>query len=295
MMYNVGLSAAKYISFKIKLYVVQSHASLPPLDNKSWSLLQIYTDFDEIRQEIEAETERSSGINKVLCKNSGYMLGLKLVWRYNKDYYSFQGISNEPIHLKIFSPHVVNLTLVDLPGITKVTSRHSLHSSWTVVAPQPCFKSLFIFILTGSSWRSAQRYWDPDQGADLQVHLQPKLHHPGCDGRQHGHGDVGGAEGGPRGGRWRSVLLLVMFLLLVTQWHQGVYLLSPSGRRTLAVVTKLDLMDAGTDAMDVLMGRVIPIKLGIIGVVNRWTSRNIDSSSGLQCFRLRLPVSGDTR
>lgn len=42
-----------------------------------------------------------------------------------------------------------------------------------------------------------------------------------------------------------------------------------SGRRTLAVVTKLDLMDAGTDAMDVLLGRVIPVKLGIIGVVNR--------------------------
>uniref|UniRef100_A0A673G7Z5 Dynamin-1-like protein n=1 Tax=Sinocyclocheilus rhinocerous TaxID=307959 RepID=A0A673G7Z5_9TELE len=43
----------------------------------------------------------------------------------------------------------------------------------------------------------------------------------------------------------------------------------PDGRRTLAVVTKLDLMDAGTDAMDVLMGRVIPVKLGLIGVVNR--------------------------
>lgn len=28
-------------------------------------LFQIYTDFDEIRQEIEAETERISGINKV--------------------------------------------------------------------------------------------------------------------------------------------------------------------------------------------------------------------------------------
>lgn len=35
------------------------------------------------------------------------------------------------------------------------------------------------------------------------------------------------------------------------------------------MVTKLDLMDAGTDAMDVLMGRVIPVKLGLIGVVNR--------------------------
>jgi len=28
-------------------------------------------------------------------------------------------------------------------------------------------------------------------------------------------------------------------------------------------------MDQGTDAMDVLCGRVIPVKLGIIGVINR--------------------------
>lgn len=37
----------------------------------------------------------------------------------------------------------------------------------------------------------------------------------------------------------------------------------------MAVITKLDLMDHGTDAVDVLLGRVIPVKLGIIGVVNR--------------------------
>lgn len=43
----------------------------------------------------------------------------------------------------------------------------------------------------------------------------------------------------------------------------------PEGRRTLCVVTKLDLMDQGTDAHDLLLGRVIPVKLGIIGVVNR--------------------------
>merc|ERR550532_429865 len=45
--------------------------------------------------------------------------------------------------------------------------------------------------------------------------------------------------------------------------------MDPEGRRTLVVVTKLDLMDAGTDALDVLCHRVIPVKLGIIGVVNR--------------------------
>lgn len=43
-----------------------------------------------------------------------------------------------------------------------------------------------------------------------------------------------------------------------------------SGRRTLLVISKLDLMDAGTDALEVLLGRVIPVRLGIIGVVNRF-------------------------
>lgn len=46
-------------------------------------------------------------------------------------------------------------------------------------------------------------------------------------------------------------------------------ILCSSGRRTLLVVSKLDLMDAGTDALEVLLGRVIPVRLGIIGVVNR--------------------------
>lgn len=45
-----------------------------------------------------------------------------------------------------------------------------------------------------------------------------------------------------------------------------------SGRRTLLVVSKLDLMDAGTDALEVLLGRVIPVRLGIIGVVNRFVN-----------------------
>lgn len=35
------------------------------------------------------------------------------------------------------------------------------------------------------------------------------------------------------------------------------------------MLTKLDLMDAGTNALDVLMGRSYPLKLGFIGVVNR--------------------------
>uniref|UniRef100_A0A665W8V1 Dynamin 1b n=1 Tax=Echeneis naucrates TaxID=173247 RepID=A0A665W8V1_ECHNA len=53
-----------------------------------------FTDFDEVRQEIEAETDRVTGHNK--------------------------GISPVPINLRVYSPIVLNLTLVDLPGMTKV-------------------------------------------------------------------------------------------------------------------------------------------------------------------------------
>lgn len=44
--------------------------------------------------EIEAETDRITGGNK--------------------------GISNIPINLRVYSPNVLNLTLIDLPGLTKV-------------------------------------------------------------------------------------------------------------------------------------------------------------------------------
>ncbi|XP_077325453.1 dynamin-1-like protein isoform X3 [Lithobates pipiens] len=149
---------------------------------------KIYTDFDEIRQEIENETERISGNNK--------------------------GISSEPIHLKIFSPHVVNLTLVDLPGLTKVP-----------VGDQPkdievqIRELIFRYISNPNSIILAVTAANTDMATSEALKIARE-----CD---------------------------------------------PDGRRTLAVITKLDLMDAGTDAMDVLLGRVIPVKLGIIGVVNR--------------------------
>ena len=54
----------------------------------------MFSDFQKIKAEIEAETDRITGSNK--------------------------GISNKPINLKIYSPHVLNLTLVDLPGMTRI-------------------------------------------------------------------------------------------------------------------------------------------------------------------------------
>ncbi|XP_026094808.1 dynamin-1-like protein isoform X1 [Carassius auratus] len=163
------------------------------VDGEEWGKFlhtknKIYTDFDEIRQEIVNETERVSGINK--------------------------GISDEPIQLKIFSPHVVNLTLVDLPGITKVP-----------VGDQP-------------------------KDIELQIRelILKYISNPNC------------------------IILAVTAAntdMATSEALKVAREVDPDGRRTLAVVTKLDLMDAGTDAMDVLMGRVIPVKLGLIGVVNR--------------------------
>ncbi len=54
----------------------------------------------------------------------------------------------------------------------------------------------------------------------------------------------------------------------------------PTGKRTIGVLTKLDLMDHGTNALDILSGRVYPLKLGFIGVVNR-SQQDIQSSKSM--------------
>uniref|UniRef100_A0A3Q1BB59 Dynamin-1-like protein n=1 Tax=Amphiprion ocellaris TaxID=80972 RepID=A0A3Q1BB59_AMPOC len=161
---------------------------------------QIFADFQEIRQEIEAETERSSGDNK--------------------------GISPEPIYLKIFSPKVLNLTLVDLPGITKVP-----------VGDQP-----------------------EDIEAQVQEMILSFISNP------------------------NSLILAVSPANSDLATSDALKLareVDPDGRRTLLVISKLDLMDAGTDALEVLLGRVIPVRLGIIGVVNR-SQHDINTQKSLE-------------
>lgn len=59
-----------------------------------------FRDFQDVKREIENETARIAGSNK--------------------------GINRQPINLKIYSPHVLTLTLVDLPGLTKVRTRTKL-------------------------------------------------------------------------------------------------------------------------------------------------------------------------
>ena len=56
---------------------------------------KIFTEVEEIVREIELETDKMAGENKGICP--------------------------EPISLKYYSTKVLSLTLVDLPGLTKVT------------------------------------------------------------------------------------------------------------------------------------------------------------------------------
>lgn len=43
----------------------------------------------------------------------------------------------------------------------------------------------------------------------------------------------------------------------------------PLGQRTIGVITQLDLMDDGTDARDIFDGKLLSLRHGYIGVVNR--------------------------
>ena len=45
--------------------------------------------------------------------------------------------------------------------------------------------------------------------------------------------------------------------------------MDPQGERTIGVLTKIDLMDDGTNCVDIIQGKVYPLKLGYIGVVCR--------------------------
>lgn len=125
---------------------------------------RIYTNFDEIRTEIENETDRMAGSNKGICP--------------------------EPINLKIYSTSVVNLTLIDLPGITKVPIG--------------------------------------DQPDDIESQIHQLVLKYICN---------------PN-----SIILAVVTANTDMATSESLKLsknVDPDGRRTLAVATKLDLMDAG--------------------------------------------------
>ncbi|KAI0165960.1 Dynamin central region-domain-containing protein [Xylariaceae sp. FL1272] len=147
-----------------------------------------FTDFGDVKREIETETSRVAGSNK--------------------------GINRQPINLKIYSPHVLNLTLVDLPGLTKVP-----------IGDQP-----------------------PDIEKQTRTLISEYIAKP------------------------NSIILAVSPANVDIVNSEALKLarhVDPLGRRTIGVLTKVDLMDHGTNALDILSGRVYPLKLGFVGVVNR--------------------------
>uniref|UniRef100_A0A6I8RIK5 Dynamin-2 n=1 Tax=Xenopus tropicalis TaxID=8364 RepID=A0A6I8RIK5_XENTR len=159
-----------------------------------------FTDFDEIRLEIEAETDRATGTNK--------------------------GISPVPINLRVYSPNVLNLTLVDLPGMTKVP-----------VGDQPVdiefqIRDMLMQFVTKENC--------------LVLAVSPA------------NSDLANSDA----------------LKIAKE-------VDPKGLRTIGVITKLDLMDEGTDARDVLENKLLPLRRGYIGVVNR-SQKDIDGKKDIQ-------------
>ena len=57
----------------------------------------------------------------------------------------------------------------------------------------------------------------------------------------------------------------------------------PDGKRTIGVMTKLDLMDEGTDAKDIFEGKEnnFALKKGYVGMVNR-SQKDIASNRSIQ-------------
>ncbi|XP_069386422.1 dynamin-2 isoform X9 [Paralichthys olivaceus] len=159
-----------------------------------------FVDFDEVRQEIEAETDRLTGSNK--------------------------GISPIPINLRVYSPNVLNLTLIDLPGMTKVA-----------VGDQPQdiehqIRDMLLQFITKESC--------------LILAVTPA------------NSDLANSDA----------------LKIAKE-------VDPQGLRTIGVITKLDLMDEGTDAQDILENKLLPLRRGYIGVVNR-SQKDIDGKKDIR-------------
>ncbi|XP_045510723.1 dynamin isoform X11 [Colias croceus] len=153
-----------------------------------------FTDFNEVRSEIESETDRITGSNK--------------------------GISPVPINLRVYSPNVLNLTLIDLPGLTKVPI-----GDQPIDIEQQIKAMIFQFIRRESCLILAVTPANTDLANSDALKLAKEV--------------------------------------------------DPQGLRTIGVITKLDLMDEGTDARDVLENKLLPLRRGYIGVVNR-SQKDID-------------------
>ncbi|RXG70496.1 Dynamin [Armadillidium vulgare] len=227
-----------------------------------------YTNFDEIRKEIEADTERITGQNK--------------------------GISPLPINLRVYSPNVLNLTLIDLPGLTKIAVgdqpkdiEQQIREMVLVYITRPSTLLLAITPantdLANSDALQIARMVDPDVLNLTLIDL------PGLTKVAVGDQPVDIEA------QIRSMIMTYIskescLILAVTPANTDLansdaLKLSkesdPDGLRTIGVITKLDLMDEGTDARDILENKLLPLRRGYVGVVNR-SQKDIDGRKDIK-------------
>ena len=70
----------------------------------------------------------------------------------------------------------------------------------------------------------------------------------------------------------RTIILAVIPANADMTTSQGLHLArqwDPEGNRTLGVITKIDIMDRGTDAAQMINNKIVHLKLGYVGVKNR--------------------------
>ena len=178
----------------------------------------VFTDFHEVRAEIERETDRS-----LQSKGS-------------------KAVSAEPIMLSIRAANAPSLTLVDMPGLTKVAT-----------ADQPAS------VVTDIE-RMAKKFIVSENVVIVAVSAA--------------NADIATSDG----------------VRLAKE-------VDPRSERTLGVLTKLDLMDKGTDATDVLNGKAVHLALGWCAVVNRSQDdirRGVDMRAARENERVWFETHGET-
>jgi GTP-binding protein EngB required for normal cell division len=154
-----------------------------------------FTDFDKVRDMINQLTDEVAGATK--------------------------GIVDNPIILTVYAYSCPDLTLVDLPGITRIPiagQQHNIEQVTKEMAKRYCGdpRTIILAVVPANA--------DMSTSDALQMAME----------------------------------------------------LDPKGTRTLGVVTKIDIMDRGTNAKKMILGEEVGLRLGYVGVKGR-SKADIDS------------------
>lgn len=172
----------------LELRLVHTFDNSPPWAKFEDMGEQKFTNFDDVRRGIERLTDEVAGTRKAIIDN--------------------------PIVLTVYSCSCPDLTLIDLPGITRIPVG--------------------------------------DQPQDIERITKEMAYKYVSD---------------PR-----TIILCVIPInqdISTSEALQMAKRVDPQGIRTLGVLTKIDIMDKGTDAKKNLLGQDVPLRLGYVGIKNR--------------------------